>query len=79
MNSEYSVQLSLIVFSVCQKLFQQKDIPKCFSCVLVLPVFHVVLNKRIMGNKAFFTHLVEEDKKNLACRVVHLSNILSTI
>ena len=50
---------------------------------LVLHVFHVendhVLYRRIVGNKAFFSYLLEEDNKQLPHRVFHLSNIFSTI
>ena len=35
-------------------------------CVLVPHVFHVVLYRRIVSNKAFFTHLLEEDKINIS-------------
>ena len=58
-------QLSLVVVFVCQKLLNNMTSRIAFLCSSS-HVFNVVLYRRIVRNKAFFTYFFGEDKINIS-------------
>ena len=79
MKSGLGMNSVSMVYNFCSSCFWFFKIvstishPESLFCVLVLFIFHVVLYQRIMGNKAFFTHLLEEDKINISLVLFFIS------